>query len=353
MQVLRFLLFPFGILYAWATRFRNHLYNIGHKPSIRFEVPVIAVGNLNLGGSGKSPLIEYLLRLLGDKYKVATLSRGYGRSTRGFRFVAAEDTPASVGDEPYLFFKNFNAAAKVAVGEDRAAAIPQILHAHPEVDLILLDDAFQHRSVNPHLNILLTRFARPFCDDFVLPVGYLRESRRSAARADVIIVTKCPQKLAPEEREALQQKIATYAGSKPVFFSTIEYKDPIAFGDILVPRIDSVVVLTGIANCEPFIRYVQSRYRVIKHFKFSDHHRFTLEEIREIVTFTRKQGEGVILLTTEKDSVRLLDASLRSAWSSIPCYYLPIEMQFLENGSDFDAMIHHGIEKVHAVSHTT
>ncbi|MBK5280267.1 MAG: tetraacyldisaccharide 4'-kinase, partial [Bacteroidia bacterium] len=179
--LLRILLFPFTLLYDGITRFRNHLYNIGYSHSFRFEIPVIGVGNLNVGGSGKTPMIEYLVRLFMANRQIAILSRGYGRVTRGLRFAKESETARTFGDEPLQFFRSFQGKVNVVVCEDRAFAIPNILQEHPQTDLILLDDSFQHRSVNPQLNILLTEYAAPFYQDFLMPFGKLREARIGSA----------------------------------------------------------------------------------------------------------------------------------------------------------------------------
>jgi tetraacyldisaccharide 4'-kinase len=351
MHPLRYLLFPLSLPYKWATNIRNYLYDIGHKKSFRFEVPVISVGNLNLGGSGKTPMIEYLIRILKGKYKLATLSRGYGRNTRGVRFVSTHDNAGTVGDEPHLLFKKFGNEIKVVVGEDRALAIPTILDEQPDVNIILLDDAFQHRTVNPHLNILLTRYSRPFYEDHVLPLGYLREARKNAARADVILVTKCPEVISENEKKGITTRINEYSGEKPVFFSGIGYELPLPFSDVNISELKRVVLLTGIANPKPFLEFARRQYQVLRHFQFPDHHRFENHELVEVRDYIRKQGQDVALLTTEKDSVRL-GKDLRGSLKGIPCFCVPITTFFLENGSEFDAIVARAIEKTISIHQT-
>ena len=192
MILLRILLFPFSWLYYLITQIRNRLYDRGLKPSVKFELPVICVGNLTVGGTGKTPMIEHLIRLLQNRFKVATLSRGYGRATKGIRIAGPSENASTIGDEPFQFYTKFGKRITVAVGEERALAIPTILQECSDTQIILLDDGFQHRKVSPGFSILLTDYHRPFYNDFLLPSGRLRESRWGAERADVIVVTKCP-----------------------------------------------------------------------------------------------------------------------------------------------------------------
>lgn len=344
MSVLGVLLYPFSVLFRVATDIRNHLYTIGHKRSTKFEVPIVVVGNLNVGGSGKTPAIEYLIRLLKSDFQLATLSRGYGRRTRGMRFATERDTAASLGDEPYQFYKNYGKEVKVVVGEDRAFAIPNILHEWSDVNVILLDDAYQHRRVTPHLSILLTEFDRPFFKDHLIPSGRLRESRREASRADVIIVTKCREELSEVEEKKLIKKICDYAGEKPVFFSQIQYGHPASFINNHQIGKD-VVLVSGIANAWPLEKQVRETFNLLRHFEFRDHHHYSVKEIHSIADFIRN-NPGSSLLTTEKDMVRLLDPRFQSILSNVPCFYFPIKMTFVKNGSDFDAIVRNAIEKV-------
>lgn len=338
------LLFPFAVLYRIATDIRNHLFNIGHKKSFRFEVPTISVGNLNIGGSGKTPTIEYLIRLLKDKYQVATLSRGYGRRTRGLRFAKNDDSAVTLGDEPFQFYKNYAEEIKVVVGEDRAYAIPNIIQEYPDTSVILLDDAYQHRSVDPHFNILLTDFEKPFYKDFILPMGRLREARKEASRAHAIIVTKCKTELPDEKKKEIRDSITKYAGEKPIFFSSIHYATPKPFllTDSKIPN--KVVLVSGIARAKPFEDFAQSQFTVLRHFSYADHHLYTLNEIAAIKEFIKNQEDNVALLTTEKDMVRLLDPKYEPLLRDIPSFYLPIQMVFTENGSEFDALVLETIE---------
>ncbi|MEZ4944527.1 MAG: tetraacyldisaccharide 4'-kinase [Cyclobacteriaceae bacterium] len=352
MSVLSVLLFPFAVIFRIATGIRNHLYSIGHKKSFQFEVPVVNVGNLNIGGSGKTPTIEYLIRLLKKEYAIATLSRGYGRRTRGLRFASPSDNASTLGDEPYQFYRNFNHEVKIVVGEDRAFAIPNILQEYPETSLILLDDAYQHRRVKPHLNILLTDFEKPFYNDFLLPMGRLREGRKEVQRADIIVVTKCNEVVDEAVQKQVRHEISQYAGDKPVFFSFIQYGSPQPFQQTNVSITPHVVLLSGIAKPQPLEDYVSANFELIKHFQFKDHHLYTIKDIAQVKNFIQNQGEKLSILTTEKDMVRLLDPEFSDLLRDLDCFFLPIEMDFVNNGVEFDKLVRNAIEKAAAESNS-
>lgn len=344
MIVFKFFLFPFAVLYNLVTQLRNHLYNIGHKKSFQFEAMVISVGNLNLGGSGKTPMIEYLIRLLKSRYTIATLSRGYGRRSRGLKFVTEDESAATIGDEPFQLFKKFE-DIQVIVGEDRAFAIPHILQQYPATDVILMDDAFQHRSVIPQLSILLSGQNKPFFKDYLLPMGRLREARAGASRADIVVITKCSKDVNQHDRAAIIHGVKKYSGEKPVFFSGLEYGKPVAIGGHKMPLSNQVIVVSGIANPVVFEKYVASQFGILRHFKFQDHHSYTIEDIKQIIDFYRQQGSPSIILTTEKDMVRLLDSSLKEWIEGFPWFFIPISTGFVEDGPDFDNLIIQSIEK--------
>lgn len=334
MRLLTPILYPFAVLYDAATRVRNRLYDMGIRPSSGFEVPVISVGNLSVGGTGKTPMIEYLIRLMGDEYRIATLSRGYGRKTRGIRIVGNHDNAVSVGDEPFQFFRKFGDRIVVAVGEERALAIPRILHEHPETEIILLDDAFQHRSVRPCFQILLTDYHRLFVDDLLLPAGRLRESRRGAARADVIIVTKCPDDISDDRMMAIEKAIRRYSNS-PVFFTRICYGNLLSVGINSPYKPEKVILVSAIANPEPLLRYLRNNYDLVKHFSYPDHHRYTGADMQVICQTA--VGRAAAVVTTEKDLVKLDPAVFEA--SSVSLQYLPIEIEFLKNGKEFDEIV--------------
>jgi tetraacyldisaccharide 4'-kinase len=328
------LLFPFAVLYDAITSIRNSLYDKGIQPSASFDVPLISVGNLAVGGTGKTPMVEYLIRLLTPKVKVATLSRGYGRKSKGIRIATPDDSPSTLGDEPYLFYKKFGDKVVVAVGEERALAIPYILHEHPETGLIVLDDAFQHRRVKPSFQILLTQHNKLFVDDLLLPAGRLRESKRGASRADVVVVTKCPSHMSDDDMLAIERRLRPYA-DKPIFFATVGYGAlmPVAEGSPYHP--ERIVLVTGIADPSPLESYLSAGHEVVKHIRYGDHHAYTDGDIRQICQVASKHSAAVV--TTEKDLVKMDPKQFESA--SVGLYYLPIQIEFLKDGKEFDEMV--------------
>ncbi len=335
MFYLKLLLSPLAILYLIATKLRNYFYDIGLKPSFSFQTMVISVGNLNVGGSGKTPMIEYLVRLLQDKYSLAILSRGYGRKTKGFRMAGKEDNAMTLGDEPFQYYRKFGKEVMVAVGEERALAIPSLLNQENPPDIILMDDAFQHRSVKPQFSILLTEKDNPFYKDFVFPMGRLRESRYGAKRADTVIVTKCNS----EEKniEETVNQVSSYAGNKPVYFTGLSYKNPEPF-EVGNQVGTSVILVSGIANSVYIENYVAPHFKLLKHFNFEDHHIYTTAEI-ESIEKTMKESGASSIITTEKDMVKLIATSFDEVLHKELWFFLPIETIFLNRGSEFDKMI--------------
>lgn len=336
-MLLRILLFPFAILYDLATRIRNYVYDAGWKKTKAFAVPLICVGNVSVGGTGKTPMIEYIVGLL-QGTRVATLSRGYGRATHGFRIAGPSETAATLGDEPFQFYRKLGKEITVAVGEDRAKAVPAILNQFPDTQAILLDDAFQHRAVRADLNILLTTYAAPFFEDFVLPAGRLREARRGASRADLVVVTKCDGVISEDEMNAILERVKAYAGEKPVFFTTIRYSEPQAIGHERSMSRD-VILVSGIAQAGPFEDYARRHFNVVRHFQFGDHHLYTPGELTRVVEFVKGQRNPVSVLTTEKDAARIVDPKYSAILSASDWFYLPIETVFLKNGAEFDELI--------------
>jgi len=328
MILLRKLLFPFAILYGFIVSLRNYLYDKGILKSYSFEVPIIAVGNLSVGGTGKTPQIEYLVRLLSPKYKIATLSRGYKRKSEGFVLAASNATSELLGDEPFQYFNKFQ-QIQVAVDSDRKNGIEQLLSLTTSPEIILLDDAFQHRKVRAGFYILLTSYDDLFCDDFMLPTGNLRESSYGAKRANMIIVTKCPSSISEIDQETIKKKIGL---AIPVFFSCIEYDDKIynQNNTLEVSEIKSKqkVLLAGIANPKPFFDYLQTENDEI--MKYPDHHHFSESELLDI----ENKANEKIIITTEKDFVRL-----NTKISAKQLYYLPIKSKFVDNQETFDKTI--------------
>ena len=331
--LLRVLLFPFAVLYDIITRVRNRLYDRGLKPATTFDIPIIGVGNLAVGGTGKTPMIEYLIRLIQPHHPVATLSRGYGRRTTGVRIADAASNADILGDEPYQVHRKFPDVT-VAVGEDRVYAVPALLDQSPATGVILLDDAFQHRRIKPGFQILLTEYSRPFYRDYLMPSGRLRESRKGAARADVVVVTKCPGPLSSGEEEAMRASIGRYTKS-PVFFTTIRYGQPVPFGDHAFPLQHKLVLVTGIANAEPLKVYLAEKFQVVRHVDYADHYRYAMKDTEQLRALV---ADDVSILTTEKDMVKI-DAVMKTAAFRLPLFYLPMEMVFLGGGEVFDGKV--------------
>ncbi len=338
LQKLRILLFPFSVLYGVITYIRNALYDKGVFKSTFFQWPVICVGNLSVGGTGKTPHIEYLIRLLKNDYKVATLSRGYGRKSKGYILADESSTSETLGDEPLQFYSKFGKDITIAVDENRVEGVQNLIReVNPEI--ILLDDAFQHRAIQAGYSILLTPFDDLFTDDFILPAGNLRESRNGVKRADIVIVTKCPADLNENYKNIIINKIIALSKVK-VYFSFIEYDTKI-YGqkelNLKVMNDKEVFLLTGIANSKPLIEYLKNKTEIIDHFAFPDHYNFTEKEVRSI---KEKVGKELIL-TTEKDYMRLKQFELLSE----NLYYLPIKIK-LDKPEEFNKTIHDYIKSV-------
>jgi len=327
----RVLLLPFAILFWLAVVVRNWLYDKRIIKSISFGLPLICVGNLSVGGTGKSPMVEYLVRHLKGRYKVATLSRGYKRKTKGYALATEKTTAIEIGDEPMQFHRKFP-DVPVAVGEERLDAIPQLLHDRPDTQVVILDDAFQHRIINAGLNILLTDYGNLFTSDFFLPTGDLRDQRKSYKRAHIIVVTKCKPELSEEERRMIVKEINPLPHQK-LFFTRISYGVPyhIARQDFrFIDEKTEVLLVTGIANPRPLKLFLEERVETYYLMSYNDHHIFSMVDWKDI----KKRFESItaskkIILTTEKDAMRLL--KFREEMDGMPFYVLPIEHKFLFN----------------------
>lgn len=319
MQVLRILGFPISLVYALVVQVRNYLFDIGFLKATEFKTPTICVGNLSVGGTGKTPMIEYLIQLLNQEYRIAVLSRGYGRKSKGFQWADAASTVEIIGDEPFQIHTKFPEVA-VAVDADRRNGI-SILEKKNAVEVILLDDAFQHRKVTPSYAILLTAYDNLYPEDWYLPTGNLRDSKQEAQRAQVIVVTKCPEKLPEAEQQMIIQKINPKPDQE-VLFSFLRY-DPHLKGaspalTLEMLKAKKITLVTGIANPKPLLEFLQENHIIVDHLAFRDHHFFTPEEIEN---FNNRE----FILTTEKDYVRLIgNVEL--------LYYIRIEHAFLNGG---------------------
>ncbi|WP_222166835.1 tetraacyldisaccharide 4'-kinase [Edaphocola aurantiacus] len=340
-SVLKLLLYPFSLLYGAIMWLRNRLYDTGIYSSVQFSVPVISVGNLSTGGTGKTPHIEYLMRLLRYEYLVATQSRGYKRRSRGFKLADESTTAYEIGDEPMQFKLKFPEMS-VSVCEERMTGIPALLAERPETEVILLDDAYQHRSVKAGLNILITDYSRPFYTDYVLPFGNLREGRRAAKRAHVIIVSKCPPDLPAAERKAITERINPLPHQK-VFFTHIRYGTCFDFftgNPVSLQKEQHIILVSGIARPEPMLHHLREQVADVHLLRYPDHHYFTtanLEEIKQ--TCKNWEAKQPVIITTEKDATRLaLHRDTLQAWG-VPVWVLPIEIDFIEGKEQFDQIV--------------
>lgn len=333
------LAWPFSLLYGLVVVLRNKLFDAGIFPSTEIkEIALIGVGNLTAGGTGKTPHVEYIVKLLYPKYKIATLSRGYGRKSSGFLVAEKNATTADIGDEPKQFRNRFNEDVTVAVDANRVHGVRKLIEQISGLQVVLLDDAFQHRRIKPGLQIMLTDYARLYYEDHLLPTGYLREPASGVRRADIIIVTKTPQLFSPLERKIIIKKINPQPYQK-VYFSTIIYGDFIPFGNLpaLLPQSKevffsnkySVILLTGIANSHSLEYFLKEKVKELIPFRFRDHHEFTPENLKDLKEkFDNLKSEKKIILTTEKDAMRLQKPGLAEFLGELPVYYVPIEIAF-------------------------
>lgn len=342
--MLKLLLYPFSAIYGLIISIRNLLYDYKIFKSTEFEIPVISIGNITVGGTGKTPHTEYLVNLLNKQFRVTTVSRGYKRKTKGFLEVEQNSLASAVGDEPLQIKAKFT-EVQVIVDEKRAHAIRkiQVQEADTLPDVILLDDAFQHRSVNPGINILLIDFNRPIDKDYLLPVGRLREARWQMRRANVIIYTKCPEEISPITRRIIMKEV-NLRPYQSLFFTTMVYQ-PIrpVFPDKAIesPLLSmNILLVTGIANPEHLHRYLGKFTDNITAIKFPDHHNFNAADVAQIgQKFESISASEKIIVTTEKDSMRLKDMDLPEYLKKY-LFYIPLKIKFLDSeGKHFDDKI--------------
>lgn len=350
MKFLRIIVFPLSFVYGCLVFLRNKLYDWGIFSSTAFDVPTISVGNLTIGGTGKTPHIEYLIRLLKPEFYIATLSRGYGRSTKGFILSDTQSTALDIGDEPLQFKKKFK-ELRVAVDSKRVRGIKKLLEEFPSLQTILLDDAFQHRAVKPGLSIVLSDFSKLYTSDFMLPSGNLREFSSGIKRADIIIITKCPEILLPIERKRLTAEIAPLPYQQ-IYFSFLKYGEFIPFNEDIAnlfskefyfDRNYSVVLLTGVASTTSLEYYLKNKVKNIIPAKFPDHHSYTKNDLLSIQKiFNNIASANKIILTTEKDAMRLKDPEFSNILKTLPLFYIPIEIEFHDKDkNEFNEQILH------------
>lgn len=345
-EKLRYGLAPLSVVYAAVLKARHKLFDMGIIKSAEFNFPVICVGNLALGGTGKSPMVEYLVNFLSTDYKVATLSRGYKRKTKGY-VLANENTSAlDIGDEPMQFHQKFPDVA-VAVGEERVSAIPQLLYDRPDTEVIILDDAFQHRYVKAGLNILLTECGNLYSSDLLVPAGNLRDVQSSSKRSDMIVVTKCRRGMTIKEREKVIKELDPLP-SQSVYFTEIAYGTPyhlFSGEDFLLSKDVDVLLLCGIANPKPLIEYLEENVKSLQVLEYSDHKIFDSDDLKKIQKqFEKNTGKMKIILTTEKDAMRL--HKFEAQLAHYPVFSLPVKHQFLFNeGADFEQKVKNFVTK--------
>lgn len=338
----RWYFLPFSGIYFLVTTIRNLLYQIGIFKRHKFATPIINVGNLSVGGSGKSPMVMYLADELSKEYRTGILSRGYGRKTKGFLLTNYDSDTFSVGDEAMQLFNRFKNKFVIAVCEDRVFGAKKVI-GEQELEVLILDDAYQHRAIQPGLNILMSDYADPYFKDFILPAGNLRESASGASRADVIVISKCPPLLTEDKKRYFIQKIHPKSNQK-VFFSSIVYDEHIYNEEEQLPDNNlayyDVLLVTGIANPKPLIERVRKFAKSMKHLKYPDHHHFSERDIEHILKKYHALGDYKILLTTEKDWVRLKRfPTLRKIM-----YYWPINV-LIDREEEFNQIIHTYVRK--------
>lgn len=333
MQKLKLLLFPLMPIYALAVKLRNLLFDIGLFRSKSFSFPVIGIGNLIAGGSGKTPLVEYVIRLIGNASDTATLSRGYKRKTKGFRIASANDGVAEIGDEPMQYAKKFENLI-VAVHENRRKGIELLKIKYPNLKSVILDDAFQHRQVKPGLNILVTDYFQPYIKDYLLPYGFLREQISGARRADIIVVTKTPKIFSPIVRKQMLEELNPLSHQK-VCFAYIKYASPVNLFDnetiekVSLENLYSIFMITGIANPGPFEEYLKRNCTDLDKMEFPDHHNFSEKDFQAIrEKFLSLPSKRKMIVTTEKDAMRMQSEIAKKYLGDLRICYVPIEFDF-------------------------
>ena len=338
----KILLYAFAILYGGITSFRNRLFDWGFLKQHKFDIHTIGVGNLAVGGAGKTPLVEYILRLLkGDGLKCATLSRGYKRQTKGFIIADENSTAKDIGDEPLMY--KFKHPVTVAVDASRVNGVKKLLQAQENLKVIVLDDVFQHRSIKCGLNIVVSDYYNLFFRDVMLPAGTLRESIKGINRADIIVITKTPDNTTPVEIRNILKDVNPKAHQR-VYFSYIKYGELYALSDPET-KIDTlndlfrfrIISFAGIANATPMVNYLNEYASEVRHLPFNDHHEFTPKDLEDIERYYNSfEGGNKIIVTTEKDMMRLMDDSIRHIAGRMNIYILPIEVTFKDKEEEFN-----------------
>lgn len=333
------ILTPFSWAYGAGVAVRNFMFNHGILPREEFDVPVVSVGNITVGGTGKTPHVEYIVEALCRQYNIGVLSRGYKRNTRGFILATDSLSPRDIGDEPYQIFHKYNGLITLAVCENRCKGIREMLRINPEINLILLDDAYQHRAVKPKVNIVLVDYTRPPYNDKLLPLGTLREPMHRLVDCDMVVVTKCPSDISPVNLRIVKENLDLFP-SQWLYFSNIRYADPVPVfpvSNLQLSRLselredDTVLCVTGIANAKPLVKYLRRFKAQVKVLHYDDHHYFSRNDFADIFEiFESLEGRRKFIITTEKDSVRILNNAYYPPTMRNCIYYIPIRVGFLE-----------------------
>jgi len=323
-----YFLAPAAFLFQGITAVRNFLFDTHLLPSEKAPFPTLVVGNLSVGGTGKTPWVEFIVRQLCDEVSLATLSRGYGRTSSGFLQADAQSTAAQLGDEPLQLFRQFQGEVPVFVGENRVNACLQIHRTDPSIKLLVLDDAFQHRKLKPTFKILLTPYTAPFFNDHLLPMGRLRESRSGAKRAEVVVVTKCPTPVTEAQKKAYRSSLATYLSpGADVYFSSTAYGKPYPVAGSLTECPPRVIAVSGLADDAPFLDYCSRTFDLADSLTFPDHHHYVEKDAQRIKKlFGQVAGTAPVLLTTEKDAAKLKLLADTGLLTEIPIFALPIQV---------------------------
>ena len=332
---IKIILTPFSWLYGLITDIRNQLFELHILRSDKPEQFVISIGNITVGGTGKTPMTEYLVGLLSATSKLAILSRGYGRSTKGFVLADQSSSADDIGDEPLQYYEKYKEKVVVAVCENRVNGARQIYSLHPEINILLLDDAFQHRAIAQDVKLLLSDFSRPFYRDMPFPAGRLRETRGGARRADAVIVTKCPSGLTENNKEIITKEIREYSkSSTPVFFSSIRYASPVSYTGTAI-ALKNVKLVAGIANPDTFIAHIRQQFNVIEEIIFSDHHNYSPDDLEGLTKYLKND---TFVVTTEKDMVKLKPLVEKSGIIA-RFAYIPITVDFGADSEKFNQWI--------------
>lgn len=335
MKWYKWILFPISLVYWIITSIRNIFFEIGIFKENKFNIPIIGVGNITVGGTGKTPHSQYISELLQKKFKIAILSKGYGRKTKEFKYVNINSNYNEVGDEALQMKKNLPKEI-VAVDHKRVNGLNKIMKEHPSVNCIILDDAFQHRSVKIGFNILLCDYNNPIYKDYMMPVGLLRESKKGIKRADCVVISKCPENLTLEESNRIKKKLKF---TKEVFFSKVVYDKIVSLNGnktIKKSSIKKVLLVTGIANSSPIIEYLEKLNIQIKHIKYKDHFHYQKKDINKIIDIYKREISEIIILTTEKDAQKM---KVFEELSKFPVYYLKVSIDFIRNKDKFEEKI--------------